>query len=309
MNDARDPTPPVERVIQRIRAVYGRWGRETGIAQMRRDWDALLDVVPPEGTVETISDGLGAAAWVRSPGVARDRVVVFLHGGGFRLGSLASHRALMLRLSEASRCSVLAVRYRLGPEHGFPAPIEDALAAWDWVLERIGDARRIALAGDSAGGGLALSTVLSLRDAGRPLPAACHLMSPWTDLAATGESFTTRADRDPIHQRAMILALAKGYLAASGADPLSPLASPLYADLGGLPPLLVQVGDRETVLDDSRVLAGRARAAGVAVELQVWEEMIHVFQLFADDLPEARDAIASAGAFLDRHVAGSPPKG
>ncbi len=302
VDDAADPTPPVERVIARIRAVYGEWGRETGIAEMRRDWDALFGATLPEGAVETIQDGLGPAAWIRSPGVDRDRVVVYLHGGGFRLGSPASHRALMLRLSEASRCSVLAVRYRLGPEHGFPAPIEDALGAWDWVLARVGDPRRIAVAGDSAGGGLALSTMLSLRDAGRSLPAACYLMSPWTDLAATGESFTTRAERDPIHQRAMILALAKGYLAASGADPTAPLASPLYADLAGLPPLLVQVGDRETVLDDSRVLAARAREAGVAVELQVWDEMIHVFQLFAADLPEARDAIASAGAFLDRHL-------
>lgn len=306
MSEGSDPADPVERVVRRIRAVYGRWGRETGIAQMRRDWDALFDADLPEGSVETIGDGLGPAAWIRSPGAARDRVVVYLHGGGFRLGSVASHRALMLRLSEASRCSVLAVRYRLGPEHGFPAPIEDALSAWDWVVARTGDAGRVAVAGDSAGGGLALSTMLSLREAGRPLPAACCLMSPWTDLAATGASFTTRAGRDPIHQRAMILALAKAYLAASGADPLEPLASPLHADLAGLPPLLVQVGGRETVLDDSRVLAARARAAGVAVELQVWEEMIHVFQLFADDLPEARDAIAAAGRFLDRHVPDHP---
>ena len=156
-------------------------------------------------------------------------------------------------------------------------------------------------AGDSAGGNLALAAMLALRERRLPLPVAGVLMSPWTDLAATGESYVSRAKADPIHQRPMILALAKNYLGGQG-DPYDPLASPLYADLAGLPPLLIQVGDRETVLDDSVMFADMARAAGVDVDLQVWDGMIHVFQMFGAELPEAHQAIASIAGFLNRHL-------
>jgi acetyl esterase/lipase len=293
---------PVERVVARIKATYGRWDRSTDVADMRRDWDAMFSGPTVEHSFQPVSAGGVPAAWIRSPGADPNRVVVYFHGGGFRLGSIASHRGLMARLSAASGCSLLGVAYRLAPEHHFPAPIEDALKVLDWLLPQVGDTNRIGLAGDSAGGGLALATLLSLRDSGRPLPAACVLFSPWTDLAATGASYATRAGRDPIHQRPMILAMAKSYLGPAG-DPRAPLASPLYADLAGLSPVFIQVGDRETVLDDSRDFARRAEEAGVPVELQVWDEMIHVFQLFADDLPEARQAIASAGEFLRGRLA------
>jgi epsilon-lactone hydrolase len=159
----------------------------------------------------------------------------------------------------------------------------------------------IALAGDSAGGNLVLTTMLGLRERGLPLPAAGVLMSPWTDLAATGETYISRAEADPIHQRLMIATLAKNYL-GEGGDPRDPLVSPLYADLAGLPPLLIQVGDRETVLADSTMFADKARAAGVDVELQVWDGMIHVFQMFGAELPEARQAIASVAEFLQRQL-------
>ena len=296
---AQDPAA-VEAVVARIRAVYGRWGRETPVAEMRRDWDALFADDRVDAAVEPVSAGGVPCAWIVALGADRERIVLYFHGGGFRLGSVASHRGLMARLSAASGCAVLGVDYRLSPEHPHPAPLEDALAVYDWALARIGEAGRIALAGDSAGGGLALALLVSLRDRGRALPCCALTMSAWTDLAATGESYVSRAERDPIHQRAMILAMARGHLGRAG-DPLSPLASPLYADLGGLPPLLLQVGDRETVLDDSRWFAETAREAGVPVELEVWDGMIHVFQLF-DELAEARSAVASAGAFLRRHL-------
>jgi len=193
---------------------------------------------------------------------------------------------------------VLAINYRLAPEHPFPAPLEDAMAAYRWMLQQGLNPEDIAFAGDSAGGNLVLAAMLSLRERGAPLPVAGVLMSPWTDLAATGESYVSRADADPIHQRPMILALAKNYLGENG-DPRNPLASPLYAELAGLPPLLIQVGDRETVLDDSIMFADKARVAGVDVELQIWDGMIHVFQMFGAELPEACRAIDSIAKFLN----------
>jgi len=196
---------------------------------------------------------------------------------------------------------VLAINYRLAPEHRFPAPLEDALAAYRWLLDQGLKPECIAFAGDSAGGNLALACLLSLRERGLPLPAAGVLMSPWTDLAATGASYTSRSDVDPIHQRPMIVALAKNYLGEDG-DPCNPLVSPLYADLTGMPPLLIQVGDRETVLDDSTMFADKARAAGIDVELQVWDGMIHVFQMFGEELAEARQAIDSIAKFLDKRL-------
>ena len=196
---------------------------------------------------------------------------------------------------------MLAINYRLAPEHRFPAALDDALAAYGWMLDQGLKPGNVAFAGDSAGGNLVLAAMLALRERGLPLPVSAVLMSPWTDLAATGASYVSRAEADPIHQRAMILALAKNYLGGQG-DPCDPLVSPLYADLGGLPPLLIQVGDRETVLDDSVMFADLARAAGVDVHLEVWDGMIHVFQMFGAELSEAHQAIASIAQFLNRHL-------
>jgi epsilon-lactone hydrolase len=196
---------------------------------------------------------------------------------------------------------VLAINYRLAPEHRFPAALDDAAAVYGWMLDRGLKSGNIAFAGDSAGGNLVLATMLTLRECRLPLPVSAVLMSPWTDLAATGASYVSRAEADPIHQRPMILALAKNYLGGQG-DPYDPLVSPLYADLAGLPPLLIQVGDRETVLDDSVIFADKARAAGVDVSLELWDGMIHVFQMFGAELPEAHRAIASIAGFLSRHL-------
>jgi len=292
---------PIDRAIERIRAVYRGWNRETTVARMRSDWDAAFGGTAAPVTCERVSAGGVDGEWISPADAPEDKAILYFHGGGFRIGSIASHRDLMAQIAVASGCRVLAINYRLAPEHRFPAALDDALAAYDWMIGRGLQPADIAFAGDSAGGNLVLATMLALREAGRPLPAAAALMSPWTDLAATGVSYVTRAEADPIHQRQMILALAKNYLGGEG-DPRDPLVSPLYADLEGLPPLMIQVGDRETVLDDSVMLVDKARAAGVDVELQVWDGMIHVFQMFGAELPEAHRAIADIAGFLDRHL-------
>ena len=292
---------PIEQVIAQIRAVYGKWGKGTSVAQMRRDWDDLYSARAASLPIEKIDAGGVPAEWISVPGARPDRSILYLHGGGFRLGSIDSHRDLMQRISGAAQARVLAVDYRLSPEHHFPAPVEDALTAYRWLLGLGLGASNVAFVGDSAGGGLALSTMFAARSHGLALPCAAVLMSVWTDLEASGRSYETRAALDPIHQRPMILAMAKGYLTAAG-DPRNPLASPLYGNLRGLPPMLLQCGGRETVLEDTVMFAERAREAGVAVDVEIYEDMIHVFQMFADELEEARQAIASAGAFLKRYL-------
>jgi acetyl esterase/lipase len=292
---------PLDLVIERIRGVYRGWNRSTSVAQMRIDWDAAFSAdIAPILHHHILVAGVDAE-WIAGSNAPRNKAILYFHGGGFRLGSVSSHRELIARISEACRCRVLAINYRLAPEYHFPAPLEDALAAYGGMLEQGLKPQDVAFVGDSAGGNLVLTTMLGLRGRGLPLPAAGVLMSPWTDLAATGETYVSRAAADPIHQRPMIAALARNYLGEDG-DPRDPLASPLYADLTRLPPLLIQVGDRETVLADSTMLAGRARAAGIDVELQVWDGMIHAFQMFGKELPEARRAITSIAEFLKRHL-------
>jgi epsilon-lactone hydrolase len=287
---------PIDAAIDRVRGVYGSWRRDTSVAQMRADWDRLFwsDAQPAE-TEAVCANGVPALR-VTAAGADAKRVLIYLHGGGFKLGSVRSHRDLMARISLAAGCRVLGLNYRLAPEHRFPAPLNDAVASYEWLLAQGCSPADLAFAGDSAGGGLAASAMLALRGRGLPLPTAAVLLSAWTDLTAEGESYVTRAAADPIHQRAMILATARNYLGE--ADPRDPLASPLFGELAGLPPMLLQVGDRETGLDDSRRFAAQARAAGAHAELQVYDNMIHVFQQFPDLLPEAREAIAAIGRFL-----------
>jgi acetyl esterase/lipase len=294
-------TAPIDLAIARIRAVYRSWNRDTSVAQMRSDWDAAFGGSTAPVAYERVCAGGVDGEWISPANVPEDNAILYFHGGGFRLGSVTSHRDLMAQIALAGGCRVLAINYRLAPEHRFPAALDDALAAYGWMLDRGLKSENVAFAGDSAGGNLVLAAMLALRERGLPLPVSAVLMSPWTDLAATGPSYVSRAEADPIHQRSMILALAKNYLGGQG-DPYDPLVSPLYADLAGLPPLLIQVGDRETVLDDSVMFADLARAAGVDVSLEVWDGMIHVFQMFGAELPEARQAIASIAGFLNRHL-------
>ena len=292
---------PIDRAIARIRAVYQNWNRDTTVARMRSDWDAAFGGTTAPVTCEGVSAGGVDGEWISPTNAPEGKAILYFHGGGFRIGSVSSHRDLISQIALASGCRVLAVNYRLAPEHRFPAALDDAIAAYGWMLDRGLKSGNVAFAGDSAGGNLVLAAMLALRERGLPLPASSVLMSPWTDLAATGASYVSRAETDPIHQRPMILALAKNYLGGQG-DPYDPLVSPLYADLRGLPPLLIQVGDRETVLDDSVMFSDMARAAGVDVDLEVWDGMIHVFQMFSAELPEAHQAIASIAGFLNRHL-------
>jgi monoterpene epsilon-lactone hydrolase len=296
-------TAAVEGVVARVKAVYGRWRRDTPVAQMRADWDALF-AAKGDAQAEDVQVGGVPCRWIESPGARRDKAIVYFHGGGFQVGSLDSHRELMARLSAGSGVRVLGVGYRLAPEHRYPAALDDALAVVAWLRAQGFAMRDLALAGDSAGAGLALSAMLALHGRGETLPAAAFLMSAWTDLTASGESYDTRAAADPIHQRPMILAMARNFLGGN-ADASDPLVSPLFADpqaLRALPPLLLQVGDRETVLSDSEGFARKVREAGGRAECQAWPGMVHVFQQFPSELQEAREALAAAGRFLAAHL-------
>ena len=240
--------------------------------------------------------------WVAAPEADSTRAMLYLHGGGYVIGSIASHRELAARLSRATSSRVLVIDYRMAPENPFPAAVDDAVAAYRWMLANGFDSARITIAGDSAGGGLTVATLVALRDAGVPLPALGVCISPWIDMEAIGESMTARAEIDPMVGREGLLDVAKMYL--NGADPRSPLAAPLYADLTGLPPLLVQVGTSETLYDDSTRLAERARAAGVDVTFEPWDDMIHIWHFFAPILPEGQQAIERIGEYVRERIGG-----
>jgi monoterpene epsilon-lactone hydrolase len=230
-----------------------------------------------------------------APG-AQPATVLYLHGGGYYFCSPQTHRSIVFALARRSGARLFSLDYRLAPEHPFPAALDDALAAYRRLLVDGVAAHAIVIAGDSAGGGLALATLLALRDAGDPLPAGGVLFSPWTDLAASGASIVTNDGRDPMFFGAAIGRAAKIYL--GDADPLNPLASPVYGRFEGLPPLCIQVGDTEVLLDDSTRVAERAQAAGVSVDLEVWPAMPHAFQMLAPFVPEANRALDHAARFI-----------
>lgn len=270
------------------------------VTERRAAAQSVASQPPPGTSVDPVDAGGVPAEWVVAPGADSDRVLLYLHGGAYQIGSPGTHRHMVALLSGAAKARVLSVDYRLAPEHPFPAAVDDAVAAYRWLLAAGTDRGVLALAGDSAGGGLALASLVALRDAGEPMPAAAVVMSPWTDLALTGESLRTRADVDVLIKPGGMAETAQAYLA--GQDPRHPYASPLYADLHGLPPILIHVGDAEVILDDSTRLAARARAHGVAVTLEVWDEMPHVWHAFAGMLPEADQAIERIGSWLTERI-------
>ena len=296
----------LQTVLDMLKAVPVLQGNT--VHEMRASMEAMTASAPPPeaATCEPTDAGGVPAEWVTADEAASsDRAIVYLHGGGYCLGSLNSHRNLAANLSRAARARILNVDYRLAPEHPFPAAVEDATAAYRWLLSTGVDPARVVIAGDSAGGGLTVATLVALRDAGDPLPAAAVCLSPWVDMEGIGESMKTKAEADPIIQAEGLLKLAKAYL--GDADPRTPLAAPLYADLSGLPPLLIQVGTAEVLLDDATRLAERARAAGVDVTLEPWEDMIHIWQFFAAMLPEGQQAIDRIGEFMRAHVGAKAP--
>jgi monoterpene epsilon-lactone hydrolase len=264
--------------------------------RMRYDGAAVLFPMPATVTVEKLSAGGVPSERLKAPASRADRVVLYLHGGGYVIGSINSHRHLAAAIAEAADATVLLIDYRLGPEHPFPAAVDDALAAYRWLLDNGHAAGEIVIAGDSAGGGLTLATMMAARDKGLPLPAAAALISPWVDLAGTGDTIEALADRDPMVTKAGLLDMARNYL--GDRDPRTPLASPLYGDLHGLPSLYIQVGTDEVLLDDARRIDRLAREQGVRSTLEVWDEMIHVWHWFYPQLREGREAIAKLGNFV-----------
>jgi acetyl esterase/lipase len=244
--------------------------------------------------------------WVESASQPAAGVLVYLHGGGYFACSARTHRPITTGFAQRG-LRVYAPDYRLAPENPFPAGLDDAVAVWHAVRAEVGASTPMVIGGDSAGGGLALATMLKLRDEGAPLPAAAALFSPLTDLAGIGESRRTNNRRCAMFYGSGLGRATEFYMGDSGGDPRNPLASPLYADLRGLPPLLIHVGAWETLRDDSTELAARARAAGVRVELTLWPVVPHVWQLFHPFVPEGRQSLAAASAFLRAAATSSSP--
>ena len=251
---------------------------------------------PADVKVERVNAPTAPAEWLRPPSAEPGRVVLYLHGGGYVIGSPRSHRHLAAAIAGAARASALLLDYRLAPEHPYPAAVEDAVAAYRWLLDQAIAPERIVIAGDSAGGGLTVATLLALREARVPLPAGGVCISPWVDLTCGGASYATKADADPIVRRAGVEQMAQAYLGDT--PPRTPLASPLFADLRGLPPLLIHVGSDEVLLDDAVKLAERAKTAGVHATLEIYDHMIHVWHWFLPMLDEAQTAVDAIGRFV-----------
>lgn len=287
------------KVLEMIRAVPRDPTAEVG--RMRGAMEKVSERVARDVTCETVSAGGVPAEWIVPPNAAADRVILYLHGGGYVMGSINTHRAMIARIARASQAKALALDYRLAPEHPFPAAVDDATAAYRWLLAQGYKPGKIVISGDSAGGGLALATLIALRDAGSPMPAAAVPISAWADLEGTGASIKTRAATDPMVDQAGLHRMATLY--AGDRNMKNPLLSPIHADYKGIPPMLLQVGDAEVLLDDSTRVADRAKAAGVKVELEAWPEMFHVWHVFAKILPEGQQAIDRIGAYVLAHTA------
>jgi phosphinothricin tripeptide acetyl hydrolase len=291
----------LENIVTMLRAQAAERGdAEMTVSEWREAYDGLGALLPAaEGVaVEKVDAGGVPAEWI---GAGDGPVVVYVHGGGYCIGSLDSHRSMLTHLASAVAGRVLAVDYRLAPEHPFPAALDDACTAYRWVLAGGADPSRVVVAGDSAGGGLTLATLVALRDAGDPLPAAGVCLSPWADLTQSGATMAEKAEADPMVHAEDLDRWAAAY-AGSDYDAGSAGLSPLFADLGGLPPLLVEVGTAEVLLDDARRLAERARAAGVEVTLFEGEDLIHVWHFFAGAVPEADEGIARVAGFIGEQV-------
>jgi len=284
--------------IDVIRNLLASRPRPAALSERRERLNALgaQYPVPSDVQCEPVTANGVPAEWTIAADADPTRIVMFLHGGAYISGSLVSHRHMVAQIGRVARARTFAVDYRLAPEHPFPAALNDAIAGYRFLLSNGYEAAHIAIAGESAGGGLALATAVSLRDMGVPLPGCIWCSSPWVDLEMTGETMTTKADVDPLIQKPYLIEAASAYL--NGASPRTPLASPLYADLSGLPPILVQVGTAETLLDDSTRLARLAAEADLRITLEAWPDMIHAWTLFYQQVDAGRRSLASMGAFV-----------
>lgn len=279
---------------------------DTPLADQRAGYELLGAMIPvPEGvTIEVLgADAPVPGEWLTPAEVVGGRTLLYLHGGGYVIGSPTTHRALAARLGVGAKARVLVLDYRLAPEHPHPAALDDALAAYRWLVEDLGvDPDALAVAGDSAGGGLSLALLVAARDAGLPMPATAVPLSPWTDLTLSGESMTTNAESEVLLRRELVELWATQYAGNTPRD--TPTVSPLFADLTGLPPLLIHVAAEEVLLDDATRLAERARAAGVDATCDVVAERFHVWHLVAGLAPEGDEALAQVTAWLDSRLPG-----
>jgi acetyl esterase/lipase len=292
-------SPELEVVIGMLRSASPLAGGTLLEKRARMELQATVTPPPADVRFEPVSADGVPAEWAAAPGARSDRALVYFHGGGYCLGSIATHRGLVARISREAGVCVLSVGYRLAPEHPHPAAVADAVAAYRFVLAQGLAPERVAFAGDSAGGGLAVAALVAARDTGLALPAAGACISPWLDLTLSGDSMTSKAAEDPMVTPDDLRLFADAY---AGAHLRATTASPLFANLSGLPPLLLQVGTAEVLLDDAKRFAAAARAAGVDVSLRVWDDMIHVWHAFADLLPEGAQAVRQLAAFLARRL-------
>jgi len=285
--------------IESIRALLSSKPLPVGWLERRKRLDDVGSDWPVAEDVELAAVDVNGipGEWSTAPGSDSSRVLMFFHGGGYCSGSIVSHRRLVTEAGRAAGVRTLAIGYRLAPEHPFPAAYDDALTAWRFLRDQNVPAAHIAIGGDSAGAGLTVALITRLRDAHEELPGCAWLISPWTDLTMSGSTVFTKDAIDPLIHKQYLNELADSYLAA-GIDRKDPRVSPLYADLKGFPPALIQVGSAETLLDDATRFAATAGAADVRVTLEIWPHMIHAWPLWNAHLEPGRRALASAGAFI-----------
>lgn len=288
----------LEKVLELLRS-YPSW-KGLSIQEQRALEGELVLPVAEDIHCEPVDAGGVPAEWISAPKAVEEWVLYYLHGGGYTHESISMYREMISRLARAAGVRALAIDYRLAPENPFPAAVEDSLAAYRWLSSSGVDPSKVIIGGDSAGGGLTVATMVALRDAGEPLPAAGVCISPWVDMEGIGKSMITKAEVDPMVTKEVITERAELYLGK--ADPRTPLAAPIYAELRGLPPLLIQVGTSEVLLDDATRLAERARSAGVYVTLETWEDMFHVWHSYAAMLPEGQQAIERVGEFIRKLI-------
>lgn len=292
----------MERVITLLKK-FQNTGQKPTVESTRKGLNQLaaLSKIPEDVNIEPIDiDGI-RGEWITTPNMNPNKILLYLHGGAFIAGSIATHRELVSRISRAAGVPVLIIDYRLAPEHPFPAALEDAINSYKWILfEKKFSPNDIIIGGDSAGGNLTLSVLLKAKNVGLPLPKAALCISPVTDLLGTGKSIDSKSGVDPFLSPELGELIINAYVKDN--DPKDPLISPLYGDLNGLPPMYIQVGTSEILLDDSKRIAERLQSAGVDVELDIWEDMIHVFAAFAAWAPEAKKGIEKIGQFIKKHL-------
>ena len=286
-------------VLEQFNALQSGWNEETTFVDMRRDLDAFYVSLAQDIGARTDAVSMRGVFCESTTFEPDDNglVIVYFHGGGYVVSSPQTHRDIAAHLAKATGARVLNVGYRLAPEYPFPAALEDAEAVYRSLLDDRCLPGRIVLAGDSAGGGLAAALLVKLRDAGAALPAGAALLCPWADLACAGESYVSRADHSPVGNKEMGIMMGQLYLGPDG-DLSHPYASPVHAELTGLPPLLIQACENEVFLDDARTLARNAEQAGVRTELQIWPGLFHTWQIYASALDEARAAINDVASFV-----------